>query len=361
MWFPVEFPTPSEHFVQRTLTPQATGPQTKGLQIPFSWRTSDLKSNSDVTTSGQSAKTSTLARVQKRNLGLAVSPSSGIWFSALFNEELNSARNARESNASSGMFLYEEFLLREAVARVGFDLLNNLQLGFGLRSQSVRGDVVGNFSQGTEKRVVYSGSRLGIVAGALVNSAPFQLALRYETPVSGKVEIQAESKVSSSPGYTGAALQYALNSDVALLAEYGFYNVAKNELASTLPLANANNNATFLPLGGSVDARVVPLKVLGAGLSYKLGSAHKLQVDAVQGQVYSSADPELLVPSEVPEEQKQKVNLLRLGLAVEKSDWESQVFADYSTSKISYNLNSTNKVTRSFSSWGIGLRAGVEL
>jgi len=360
MWFPVDFPMPNEHFVQRTLTPQATAPQTQSLQIPFAWRSLDSNAKADLTVNAQQFQASTLARVQKRNLGVAFSPSSGLWFSLLFNEEVAAVRNTRESN-SNRVTLNEEFQVREAVARVGLDLLNNMKLGIGIRSQSVRGDVVGSFSVSALNRVVYSGSRLGVVGALLVNLAPVQIAVRHETPVTGKVDIQGESKVSSTYGYTGGAVSFAVNSETALLAEYGYYTAARNELASPVPSAGSNNGLTLLPLGTAIEARVVPLSLVGAGVSHSLGSALRLQLDAVQGKIYASSDPELLLPDTVLDDQKQKVNAIRLGLSLEKGDWESQIFADYGQSKVSYSIDSSNKVSRSHSYWGIGLRAGVEI
>jgi hypothetical protein len=361
MWYPVDFPMPSEHFVQRTLTPQATSPQTQGVQIPFAWRSIDYNGKADLVVSGQAFKASTLARVQKRNAGIAFSPSSGLWFSVLFNEELAAVRNARDATNERGP-LSEEFQTREAVARVGLDLLNNIKLGIGIRSQAVRGDVVGSFFVGAQNRVVYSGSRLGVVGAVLVDLTPVKIALRHETPVAGKVDIQGESKVSSTLGYTGGALKFAVNSEAAVFAEYGYYTASRNELASSVRASNSTNNSLFiLPLGTAIEARVVPLSVIGAGVAHTMSSVLKLQLDVAQGKMYASSDPELLVPSTVPDDQKQKVNAVRLGLEVEKGDWESQIFADYGQSKISYRADANNKVDRSHSYWGIGLRAGVEL
>lgn len=361
MWFPIDFPTPHEHFTQRTLTAQATTPQTKAGLIPLSWRTMDINSTAETTTGTQLSTTSTLARLHKRHLGLAVSPSSGLWFSALFNEEVVSARNIPDSGIWRVSGLTEEFQIREIAARAGFELMSHMQMGLGLRSQSVRGDVLGSFSAESPDRVVYSGSRLGIVAGLQVNLQSLQFALRYDAPVSGKVEIRGESKVSSTPGYTGAAVQVAASSELSLSALYGYYTAAKNELASGVPSPNTSRNLTIIPMGVAVDARLIPLDALGVGISYKMGSNHKLQMDAVRGTAYNTSDPELLAPSTIEDAQKQKMTTYRLGLATEKSDWESQVFADYGSSKISYAASSSQKISRTLSYWGIGLRAGVEL
>ncbi|MEN9530703.1 MAG: hypothetical protein RI932_2576, partial [Pseudomonadota bacterium] len=286
MWFPVDFPMPNEHFVQRTLTPQATAPQTQGMQIPFAWRSQDYNAAADLTLNAQPFRASTLARVQKRNLGFAFSPSSGLWFSGLFNEEVAAVRNSRESNSDRGT-LNEEFQLREGVARVGLDLLSNIKLGIGIRTQSVRGDVVGSFSVGSQNRVVYSGHRFGVVGAVLVNLAPVQVALRHETPATGKVDIQGESKINSTVGYTGGALNFTLNAETSLLAEYGYYTASRNELAAPVPLANSTSSQTILPLGTAIEARVVPLSLIGAGISHKMGSVVTLQFDVAQGTVYA--------------------------------------------------------------------------
>ena len=110
----------------------------------------------------------------------------------------------------------------------------------------------------------------------------------------------------------------------------------------------------------AVDARLVPLDVMGVGLSQKLGASVRLQFDAMRGTAYLSADPELLIPGKIDDSQKQKVDSFRLGLSIEKSDWESQVFGDYGTSTISYT-SSNVKTSRTLSYWGVGLRAGVDL
>ncbi|MEY4064390.1 MAG: hypothetical protein RIR26_598 [Pseudomonadota bacterium] len=360
MWFPVDFPMPNEHFSRRTLTPQVTGPQTKSMQLPVSWRTQELKSAAEQTQNGQTAKTETRASIVKRNMGIAMTPAAGIWFSALFNEEVVAANNIPETGNWRRSGLWEEFRLREVVARTGFDLRSNLQMGLGLRAQSVRADVLGSFSASPDDRVVYSGSRLGMAAAVLANVSPVQISVRFETPVSGKVDIQGESKVSSTSGYTGAAAQLAINSDISCSAVYGFYQSSKNELANSTPSPNKSRRSTIVPIGMAVDARTVPLSVLGAGANYRLSSAVILQADAVRGTVYASNDPELLVPDTVSSGEKQPVNVARLGVSVEKSDWESQVFIDYATSKVSYTANSAS-VSRTMSYWGVGLRAGIEL
>jgi hypothetical protein len=110
----------------------------------------------------------------------------------------------------------------------------------------------------------------------------------------------------------------------------------------------------------AVDARVVPLSVLGAGVNYRLSSVVGVQADAVRGMMYASSDPELLVPDSLGSDEKQAVNVARLGLSVEKADWESQVFFDYATSKVSFTANNIS-VSRALSYWGVGLRAGIEL
>ncbi|MEY2987334.1 MAG: hypothetical protein RJB13_855 [Pseudomonadota bacterium] len=358
MWFPLDFPVPTEHFSQRVLTLQATAPKSTNSHIPLAWRTREHKSTLS-NLDAQRSDTTTYTKVLSRNAGLAVSPSSGLWFSALYNEDISMVRTVPDSGSWSVGGAHEEFRVREAQARAGFELLNNVQMGFGIRSQTLRAEVLGNLSSAASDTVVYSGSRLGLVAGALIGSPSFSLSLIYQTPVTGKVQIQGESKVSSVPGYLGGALKFIAQSETSLYAQYGIFNPSKNELASSVPLSS-NNGRSISPLGVSVDAKLVPTTVLGFGLTQALSSSLSLNFDAVRGGAFESNDAALLVPDEVDPSLIQKDYAIRVGIALNKSDYESQLFIDYSKLNFSGTVNSSKRERRS-TSWGVGLRAGVEL
>ncbi|MFZ9521185.1 MAG: hypothetical protein ACO3A4_11985, partial [Silvanigrellaceae bacterium] len=201
MWFPVDLPMPSEHFVLRTQTQQSNTPFTKGMLLPLSWRTLDTNSSSSATQNGTSTSQTSYAKTIKRNTGLAFSPSSGLWFSALFNEDVTSLRSVPETGTYRVSGALEEFTVREVLARVGLDLNAACSVGIALRGQSVKGDILGNFSVAPDERTLYSGQRMGVAGAAMINWQQLKGAVRYESPLTGKVSIGGESKVSSAPGY----------------------------------------------------------------------------------------------------------------------------------------------------------------
>lgn len=358
MWFPLDFPVPTEHFSQRVLTVQATGPKSSGLHIPLAWRTREHKSSVSSPDS-QNAATTTYTRLLARNAGVSASPSSGLWFSALFNEELSLARTVPDTGTWRVSGAHEEFRVREVQARAGFELMSNVQMGFGIRSQTLRAEVLGNLGSSAGDVVVYSGSRLGLVVGALIGSPSLSLALNYRTPVTGKVQIQGESKVSSVSGYMGGALKFDAQSETSIYAQYGVFNTSKNELGASVPLSS-NNNRSLSPLGVSVDARLVPTSVYGLGLTQVLSSSLLLTLDAVRGGAYESNDAALLVPDDVEANLIQNGDMLRVGVNLNKSEYETQLFVDYSRLSFSGTVNGAKRERRS-SAWGVGLRAGVEL
>ena len=358
MWFPLDFPVPTEHFSQRVLTRQATGPKSSGSHLPLAWRTREHKSTvSSPDSQGSSA--TTYAKMLSRNAGVAASPSSGLWFSALYNEEFSLARTVPETGSWSVGGAHEEFRVRELQARAGFDLMNNIKMGFGIRSQTLRAEVLGNLGSSASDLVVYSGSRLGMVAGMLIGSPSLSLALNYQTPVTGKVQIQGESKVSSMPGYMGGALKFVAQSETSLYAQYGVFNSSKNELASSVPLSSVNSR-NISPLGVSVDARLVPTSVIGLGLIQELSSGVSLTFDAVRGKAYESNDAALLVPDDLDSNLIQNDDTLRVGFALTKSEYETQLFLDYSQLNFSGSVNSSKRERKS-AAWGVGLRAGIAL
>jgi hypothetical protein len=358
MWFPLDFPAPTDHFSQRVLTLQATGPKSTGSHVPLAWRTMEHKSTVSAPSS-QTSSVTTYTKFLSRNAGLSVSPSSGLWFSALFNEELALVRTVPDSGSWAVSGVHEEFRVREAQARAGFELMNNVQMGFGIRSQTLRSEILGSLSASANEVVVYSGSRVGMVAGVLIGSPQLSLALNYQTPVTGKVQIQGESKVSSVAGYMGVALKFVAQSETSLFAQYGVFSDSKNELGTAVPLSS-NNNRSISPLGVSVDARLVPTSVFGLGVRQEVSSSLSLTCDVVRGTTYESADGALLVPDDVDSDLLQKSNGMRLSLSLDKSDYETQLFIDYSQLKFSGTVNSSKR-ERSSSAWGVGLRAGLEL
>lgn len=359
MWFPLDFPVPTEHFSQRVLTVQATGPKSSGAHVPLAWRTRDSKSKVSVPVSQGTSETTTYTKFLARNAGVALSPSSGLWMSALFNEEQALVRSVPDTGQWLVGGAHEQFRIREVQARAGFELTNNVQVGFGIRSQNLRSEILGTLNSSAGDLLVYSGSRLGVVAGMMIGSPALSLALNYQTPVTGKVQIQGESKVTSVSGYLGAALKFVANNETSLFAEYGLYNASKNELGTAVPLST-NNSRSVLPLGVSVDSKLIPTSVLGVGVTQQLSSSSLVSIDIVRGGAYESSDAALLVPDDLDSDSIQKTYLARLGLSLTKSEYETQLFFDYSQLSFSGAQN-TPKRSRESTAWGFGLRAGVEL
>jgi len=361
MWFPIDLPVASEYFVQRAPTAQATTPQSKTFMFPLAWRTLEGKSSQQISPAGaQNTNSVTQAHLSQRTIGLAMSPSSGLWFAALLSEDFLNMRNVPEIGQWRVSGVSEEFFVREGLARVGFDVTSNCNLAFGVRSQVVRGDVLGSFSSAVDERVIYTGQRMGVIVGSVFTLAPLKFSLRYETPVTGKIEASGESKVTSTQGFTGAAVQFQLNGESALMVEYGMYSPSKNELAVPLDTTIKNRRLSVSLLGLAVDARALPLNVLGMGYSTRIAQAAKLETDVALGQIYFTSDPEMLVPNSIGDSEKLKMSKARIGVAIEKGDWESQLFADYSTFKGS-RTQGQNQIANTTSQWGIGLRAGIEL
>jgi hypothetical protein len=349
MWFPIDYPLPTDHFAQRIVTEQATGPKSSDAHIPLSWRTRELKSVVSAPNGADKTSSTTYTKVFARNAGFALSPSSGLWFSALFNEELALVRTVSGSSGNSGA--HEEFRIREVQARAGFELTSNVQLGFGIRTQSLRSEV--SSGSGSSARTLHSGTRLGVVAGAIVGSPSLSLALNYRTPLTGKVNIEGESKLSAESGYLGAALKFTASGETALFANYGIYNASRNELAST-------NNDGVVPLGVSVDTKLVPTSVIGFGVEQNLNSSLALVCNLMQGKAYESTDPALLVPKNVDSNELQKTNTARVGVELKKSDYETQLFIDYSQLEFS-KTRTSGRFERKSSGWGVGLKAGIAL
>jgi hypothetical protein len=360
MWFPVDLPTPSEHFVLRTQTSMSTTPFSKSLLLPLSWRTLDTKSELSGKQDGRDVSQFTYAKTTKRNTGLVFSPSAGLWISGLFNEEFVASRNVPDSGTYMVSGALEEFLLREALVRVGVEISPALTLGIALRGQSIKGDVLGSFTALGTERTLYTGRRMGVAAAAMLTVQSVKAAARYEAPVTGKVDIAGESKVSSEAGYLGAAVNFSQSADVQIRGEFGLYEFAKNELGASIRAPSTTRQFNISPLGLAVDARLVPLSVLGAGIQGRLGSSWRAELDLVQGKVFYVSDSEMLPPKSIGESEKGKVYSARLGIALDKTDWESQLFVDYAQMKatrVSAQANLNNTITQ----WGVGLRAGIEL
>jgi hypothetical protein len=360
MWFPVDLPTPSEHFVLRTQTQQSNSPFTKGTLLPISWRTLDTNSNLSGTQNGVPTTQTSYVKTIKRNTGLAFSPSSGLWFSALFNEDVASLRSVPETGTYRVSGALEEFTVREVLARVGLEVNSSCTVGIALRGQSIKGDILGSFNMAPDERTIYSGQRMGIAASTMLNWQQVRAAIRYETPVTGKVSIGGESKVSSAPGYLGAAVDYAQSADLHVRGEWGVWEFAKNELGTPVPGPSKLRQGNILPLGLAVDARLLPVSVIGVGTRTAIGSSARLETDLVLGRLYYSNDTDLLPPKSIGDSDKAKMYTLRLGLAFDKTDWESQLFIDYSTMKFSRTSNS-NQLSNTLVQWGVGLRAGIEI
>jgi hypothetical protein len=360
MWAPVDLPAPSEHFVARVQTHQSTTPKTKGFLLPLSWRTIESKASVSGTQDGRSVSQVTYAKLIRRNTGLAFSPSSGLWISGLFNEESVTARNVPETGMHTVSGVNEEFFVREALVRAGFELSSSLTLGVALRGQSIKADVLGNFNAQGADRTIYTGRRMGVAAAAEFVQQNFKAAVRYEAPVTGKVSIGGESKVSSEAGYLGGAVGFSQSSALQLRGMFGMYEFSKNELGTSLRGPNQARQFNFSPLGLAVDARLLPLTVAGAGLQTLVTSNLRLDADLVQGKLLYVSDPEMLPPKTVEESDKAPMYLARLGLSVDKSDWESQFFLDYATLRATRNSGQT-KLTNSTAQWGVGLRAAIEI
>jgi len=360
MWFPVDLPTPADYFVLRTQTQQSHTPITKGLLLPLAWRTTETKSSLSGTQNNTPVSQTTYAKTTRRNVGLSVSPAAGVWFSGLFNEEVALTKNVPDAGMYRVSGAWEEFIIREALVRVGFDVSLSCTLGIALRGQSVKGDVLGSFSMQPDERTNYTGQRLGLAASTLLSFPPFKVALRYEAPVSGKVSIAGESKVSSAPGFLGGAVNFLANNSFSLRGEYGLFEFSKNELGVPVKGPSSTRQVNILPLGLAVDARALPLSVYGLGLRSDLGPSLRFETDAVLGRVYYAADNDMVPPSSIDDAEKAKMYSLRAGLSLEKTDWEAQVFIDYGTMKFSRNVNQSD-LTHAMSQWGVGLRAGIEI
>jgi hypothetical protein len=360
MWSPVDLPAPSEHFVARIQTQQSTTPKSKGFLIPLSWRTLDSRSTLSGAADVRTGSQVTYAKVIKRNTGLSFSPSTGLWISGLFNEETVAARNVPETGTHSVSGVNEEFILREALVRAGFDLTSSVTMGVALRGQSIKGDVLGSFgAQGTD-RSIYTGRRMGVAAAAEFTHQSFKAVFRYEAPVTGKVNIGGESKVSSEAGYLGGAVNFSQSASFQIRGLYGVYEFSKNELGTSLRGPNQSRQFNFSPLGLSVDARVVPLSVMGIGIQSGLSSQARIEADLTQGKLYHVSDPDMLPPQTVGDSEKIPMYSARIGLILDKTDWESQVFFDYGTFRGS-RTSGQSKLENNAVHWGVGLRTGIEI
>jgi hypothetical protein len=360
MWSPVDLPVASEQFVSRIQTQQSTTPRSKGVLLPLSWRTLDSKSAVTGTQDSRSVSQVTYAKVIKRNTGLSFSPSAGLWISGLFNEETVASRNVPETGMYTVSGAHEEFLIREALVRAGFDLSSALTAGVALRGQSIKGDVLGNFSAQGADRTIYTGRRMGVAAAALFNQPSFKAALRYEAPVTGKVSIGGESKLSSEAGYLGAAANFSQSSSFQIRGLFGVYEYSKNELGTSLRGPNPARQMNFSPLGLAVDARLVPLSVLGIGFQSEWSGQTRIEADVVQGKLYYASSQDMIPPKSIGDSDKANMYMGRLGLSLDKSDWESQIFIDYATMKSSRS-GGQSKLENTVSQWGVGLRAGLEI
>ncbi|NBW82572.1 hypothetical protein EBR21_12535 [bacterium] len=360
MWFPVDLPMPSEHYVLRTQTQQSTTPFTKGTLLPLSWRTIDTNSKMSGTQNGVPVTLTSYAKTIKRNTGIGFSPSSGLWFSALFNEDVTSLRSVPETGTYRVSGALEEFAVREVLARVGLDVNSSCTVGVALRGQSVKADILGSFSMAPDERTIYTGQRMGVAASTTISLQQTKVAIRYEAPVTGKVSIGGESKVSSAPGYLGGAVDYAQSTDLHVRGEWGVWEFAKNELGTPVLGPSKVRQTNILPLGLSVDARLVPVSVMGVGIRNAVGSSTRLETDLALGRLYYSNDTDMLPPKSIGDSDKGKMYSLRMGFAFDKADWESQLFFDYSTMKFSRTTDS-NSLTSTLVQWGVGLRAGVEI
>lgn len=360
MWFPVDLPMPSEFFTARTQTQQSTTPRTQGMLLPLSWRTLDGKSTLTTTQNGTSSLQTTYAKAISRNTGIAVSPASGLWFSALFNEDAVQVRSVPDSGRYSIMGASEEFLNRELLARVAFDINSSAAVGLALRGQRIKGDVVGSFSALTTDRTIYSGQRMGIAAATTLSLQSVKIALRYESPVTGKVSIGGESKVSASQGLLGAAVNFSQSDSLHLRGEYITYEFAKNELATSVRSNDKTQATTISPLGLAVDARLLPLSVMGIGLQNKFGGNLRFDADLVLGKVHFVSSPDLVPAKTIPDDQVLPMYAGRFGVSIDKSDLESQIFVDYSSFRSTRSEGQT-KLLNASTQWGVGLRSGVEL
>lgn len=360
MWFPVELPMPSDHFATRAPTPQSTTPVTKGVLLPVSWRTLDSRSSVTGTQNNNTVNITTYARVNKRDLGFAFSPSSGLWFAGFFREETNLTRNVPDSGNYRVSGLLEEFTLREGVVRTGFDVSSSLSLGLGLRGQLVKADVAGSFGVATDDRTLYAGQRMGLAAAAVYSQQSLKLAVRYDSPVTGKLTVAGEGKLSSTPGYLGAAVNFAVSPDLSFRGQSGTFEFAKNDLGTAIVSSSRTRQTSVIPMGVAVDVRFVPLSVMGFGVQSRFGSVARVDADLVYGKIYEATEPQMMPPSKIEDSDKASMYAARLGLAIDKSDFETQLFIDYSTAKTT-RTTTQSKLDYAIRQWGVGLRAGVEI
>jgi hypothetical protein len=201
---------------------------------------------------------------------------------------------------------------------------------------------------------------MGLAAATMFSLQSVKIALRYESPVTGKVSIGGESKVSASQGLLGAAVNFSQSDSLHLRGQYITYEFAKNELATSVRSNDKTQATTISPLGLAVDARLLPLSVLGAGIQNRFAGDLRFDSDVVLAKVHFVSSSDLVPAKTIPDDQVLPIYSGRFGISIDKSDWESQIFVDYSTFR-STRSEGQSKFQNTTIQWGVGLRAGVEI